>query len=140
MNINNFSILEALTDKMRWLQGNQQVVSENISHSDTPGYTPQRLAEQDFSALVEKISRLRVAGDSRNSVRAPTAPTSPNHGDSSTFNRIDATVHERRPDGNGVALEEETMLLASNQMDFALVTALYRKNHKLMRLALGKNA
>ncbi len=139
MNIHNFSVMEALTDRMRWLQSNQQVVSENISHSDTPGYTPNKLVEQDFSSLVAKIARVKTGGMGAANISRPVAPNV-SFGDSSDeFKKVTAAVGERRADGNGVALEDETMKLASNQMEFALVTGLYKKNHKLMRLALGKN-
>ena len=124
---------------MRWLQSSQQVLSENISHSDTPGYTPNKLAEQDFSSLVAKIARVKTSGSHSLSVARPNAPSS-SFGTSkeADFKKIEATVYERRADGNGVALEEENMRLASNQMEFAMVSGLYKKNHKIMRLALGK--
>ena len=139
MKINNISIMEALADKMRWLQSNQQVVSENISHSDTPGYTPNKLVDQDFSSLVAKIARVKVGGAGNGNIVRPSAPTVSLGQDRTEFKKVQGTVYERRADGNGVALEEETMKLASNQMEFAMVSGLYKKNHKLMRLALGKN-
>ena len=74
MNIHNFSVMEALTDRMRWLQSNQQVVSENISHSDTPGYTPNKLVEQDFSSLVAKVARVRAGGLGGGNIARPVAP------------------------------------------------------------------
>ena len=138
MNIHNFSVMEALTDRMRWLQSNQQVVSENISHSDTPGYTPNKLVEQDFSSLVAKIARVKTGGIGAGNISRPAAPNVSFGDNNEEFKKVAAVVGERRADGNGVALEDETMRLASNQMEFALVTGLYKKNHKLMRLALGK--
>lgn len=139
MNIGNFSLMEALTNRMRWLQSNQQVVSENISHSDTPGYTPNKLVEQDFSSLVAKVARVRTGSSLAGNVVRPAAPNVSFGGNNDEFKKVASVVSERRADGNGVALEDETMKLASNQMEFALVTGLYKKNHKLMRLALGKN-
>lgn len=139
MNIHNFSVMEALTNRMRWLQSNQQVVSENISHSDTPGYTPNKLVDQDFSSLVAKIARVKVGGTLGAKISRPAAPNATFGNDHDVFKKVAAEVSERRADGNGVALEDETMKLASNQMEFALVTGLYKKNHKLLRLALGKN-
>lgn len=139
MNIHNFSVMEALTSRMRWLQSNQQVVSENIAHSDTPGYTPNKLVEQDFSSLVAKIARIKVGGTLAGMVSRPVAPSISLGSDQDTFRKVAASVSERRADGNGVALEDETMKLASNQMEFALVTGLYKKNNKLLRLAMGRN-
>lgn len=138
MNIHNFSVMEALTNRMRWLQSNQQVVSENISHSDTPGYTPNKLVEQDFSSLVAKIARVKTGGMGAGNISRPAAPNVSFGNSKEEFKKVASVVSERRADGNGVALEDETMKLASNQMEFALVTGLYKKNHKLMRLALGK--
>lgn len=138
MNIHNFSVMEALTDRMRWLQSNQQVISENISHSDTPGYTPNKLVEQDFSSLVAKIARVKAGGMGAGNISRPAAPNVSFGDNKEEFKKVASVVSERRADGNGVALEDEAMKLASTQMEFALVTGLYKKNHKLMRLALGK--
>ena len=138
MNVNNFSVMEALVDRMRWLQSNQQVVSENISHSDTPGYTPNKLVEQDFSSLVAKVARVKTGNLAGGNISRPVAPNVSLGNDADTFKKVAAAVSERRADGNGVALEDETMRLASNQMEFALVTGLYKKNHKILRIALGK--
>jgi flagellar basal-body rod protein FlgB len=45
---------------------------------------------------------------------------------------------EVTPDGNGVTLEDEMMKVAGNQMDYQMVTSLYTRSVRLLRVALGK--
>ena len=42
------------------------------------------------------------------------------------------------PSGNGVALEDEMMKVAANQMDFQAATALYTRGLGLLKTAIGK--
>ena len=47
---------------------------------------------------------------------------------------------EATPSGNAVTLEDEMMKVASNQMDYQMVTSLYTRSMRLLRVALGKQA
>jgi flagellar basal-body rod protein FlgB len=46
--------------------------------------------------------------------------------------------YEMRPTGNSVNLEQEMMKVASNQMEYQAVTALYTRSLGLLKTALGK--
>jgi flagellar basal-body rod protein FlgB len=46
--------------------------------------------------------------------------------------------YEVTPSGNSVVLEEQMMKLAENQMEYRLVTNLYKKNVSLLKMALGR--
>jgi len=44
------------------------------------------------------------------------------------------------PSGNGVVLEEQAMLVSATQVDYELMTRLYRKHVGMLRTALGRGA
>ena len=47
---------------------------------------------------------------------------------------------EVTPSGNAVSLEEESMKVAANDIDYQTVTALYTRSIRLIRTALGRIA
>jgi flagellar basal-body rod protein FlgB len=47
---------------------------------------------------------------------------------------------EITPEGNGVTLEDEMMKVASNQLDYQTVTALYSRSLRILKSALGRQA
>ncbi|WP_313979671.1 flagellar basal body rod protein FlgB [Iodidimonas nitroreducens] len=56
MDLSKIPLMAAIKSRMQWLGQNQTVLSANIANADTPGYRPSKLAEQNFSALVEQTS------------------------------------------------------------------------------------
>ncbi len=138
MSLNDIPIMAALTQRMKWLNQNQTVISQNIANADTPGYKPSALTPQDFSALVESVSR-----SSAGMAIAPVKPVeiAPIGGDLSTpaFGQSEASARETSQNGNAVVLEEEMMKLADNQMQYAMITNLYKKNVSLLKAAMGKS-
>ena len=47
---------------------------------------------------------------------------------------------EITPEGNGVTLEDEMMKVASNQIDYQTITAVYTRSLRILKSALGKSA
>jgi flagellar basal-body rod protein FlgB len=47
---------------------------------------------------------------------------------------------EITPEGNGVTLEDEMMKVASNQLDYQTITAVYTRSLRILKSALGKTA
>lgn len=135
-------VLNALKNKMHWLNTNQKVISENIAHANTPGYRAKELKQQDFSGLVEQLSNDN-AGPQTASFEMKI--TDPRHIGGSGGNGVHYTVNEvegneESPNGNSVVLEEEMIKLADNQMEYSMAAKLYKKNMMLIKSALGKGA
>lgn len=136
-------LLSALKNKMKWLNANQSVLSENIAHANTPGYRAKELQEVDFSNLVEKLSG-EVDG-SLASVEAELNKAVQMNGGQSSMGASSYVVNEIKgneesPNGNSVVLEEEMIKLADNQMQYDLASKLYKKNINLIKAALGKGS
>src|SRR5262245_3386157 len=122
------TLLEALTDKMRWHQARQTLLAENVANADTPGYRGRDLKAYGFE------DHLRAAS----TVTLQTVPTQPGHflvqsRDPEAFGPRDMNNFEVTPEGNGVTLEDEMMKVSGNQMDYQAITALYTRSVRLLK-------
>ena len=126
------SLLTALTDKMRWHQQRQDLLAENVSNADTPGYKGRDLKTIDFGSMVDgmKLSPVSLVATDPMHISLNAA------GDDGTDSEQQANF-EVTPEGNGVTLEDEMMKVTANQMDYQAVTSLYTKSLQLIRTALG---
>jgi flagellar basal-body rod protein FlgB len=132
MAITDLPTLTALRSKMQWHQERQRVLSENIANSDTPNFRPRDLAAPRFD-----VANGRTAGFGG---ALPMARTASGHigPTGTTFAADTKGSFETRPAGNAVNLEDETMKVASNQMDYAAATSLYSRSLGLLKTAIGK--
>jgi flagellar basal-body rod protein FlgB len=130
--VNAAALLNAMTDKMRWHQQRQDLLSQNVANSDTPNYRGFDLRPIDFAAELDGLSLPPVrlsTDDARDLAGAGGAGGSAEPEQQNNF--------EVTPEGNGVTLEDEMMKVAANQMDYQAVTTLYTKSLQLIRTALG---
>ncbi|WP_417449612.1 flagellar basal body rod protein FlgB [Kordiimonas sp.] len=137
MDLTNIPIMAALKQRLAWLNNNQAVITENISHADTPGYRAKQLEKQQFSGLVDELS-----GGASGSVqmKANSGRHMDISGGAADTSRIrEMKGREESPNGNSVVLEEEMMTLADNQMKYGMVVNLYKKNLGLLKKAIGKD-
>jgi len=140
MSLNDIPVMASLARRMKWLNESQRVISENIANADTPGYKPKALEKQDFSQLVNSMTETSAGkGAARRSglhvARIERLGSAFDSGDHPT---TDAVLHESSRNGNAVTLEEEMLKLADTQMEYSLVTGLYKKNIGLLKAAMGK--
>ncbi len=139
MDVSSIPIMAALKKRMQWLNGNQTVISENIANADTPGYTNKELEKQDFSRLVSGLSNEKAppassAGLKTTNVRHIGGAGSMN----GQPNVKEAKDGEESLNGNSVVLEDEMIKLADNQMEYGMAVNLYKKNMRLLKIAMGK--
>ena len=133
MQIGGLNLFQALTDKMRWHQERQGVLAENVANADTPGYLQRDLKAFQFDADLKSVATLT------------TSATSPNHisvtsGGQAAPLGADSAPFEVTTGGSGVALEDEMMRVAGNDMDYQAVTALYTRSVRILKVALGRQA
>ncbi len=141
METNALPIMAALKKRLKWLNANQSVVSQNIANADTPGYRAKRIADQDFSSLVDDLTKTQSRMSATSTVALKTSDTRHMNvggvsGGTPAIKEDDSV--EETPDGNAVVLEEEMLKLADNQMQYGLAINLYRKNAGLLKSAIGQ--
>lgn len=130
MQIGGLSLFSALTDKMRWHQARQGVLAENVANADTPNYVERDLKAFSFGEEMTSSAKFTVSTTSPTHIAISSGGESRYGTESSPF--------EVTPSGNGVNLEDEMMKVASNEMDYQAVTALYTRSLRLLKVALGK--
>jgi flagellar basal-body rod protein FlgB len=128
-------LLSALTEKMKWHQARQSLLAENVANAETPGYRGRDLKAFGFEEHMRNLSTAQIA----------TVATQPMHisvqgTDADGFGARQSNSFEITPEGNGVTLEDEMMKVASNQLDYQTITAVYTRSLRILKSALGKTA
>ena len=136
MNLPDVPLFNALSQRMRWLDARQSVLSQNVANADSPGYSAQDLKAPDFSALLKGGT-----GNAGVSLRV----TDPRHiggtgaGDID-FSKLQETTPDTQanPTGNTVSIDNEMIKVADTQAQYQAASNLYSKAISLMRTAIGK--
>ena len=128
-------LLSALAEKMKWHQARQGLLAENVANAETPGYQGRDLKAFGFEQHMRSLSTAKIE----------TASTQPMHitvegSGADGFGPRRMNSFEVTPEGNGVTLEDEMMKVASNQLDYQTITAVYTRSLRLLKTALGKRA
>jgi flagellar basal-body rod protein FlgB len=137
MAITDLPVFRAMKQKMMFHEARQQVLAENVSNADTPGYRAREMVEPEFFRMVAE-------GDTRSSAAVVPAVTAVNHiasgaliaGSAFRSERVDG--YEVSPDGNGVVLEEQMMKVTGNQMDYQVAASLYQRGLGILKTAIGR--
>lgn len=134
MDLKKLPLFDLMARRMSWLAQRQEVLAQSIANANTPGYTPQDLKPMSFGEEMKRLapvdpartSELHMAGTV---VRKPTP-----------FRSVDQRKrYEVAPDGNSVVVEEQMVKVAETQMDYQLVTNLYRKHVDMIKTAIGRS-
>ncbi len=107
------SWLDTASRKLEWLGERQRVITENVANADTPGYKAR-----EVESFEDYLSR---AGSSGGKVNVNIAK----NGWGSSL------------DGNGVVLEEQSILAAETRGQHQLATSLYGKAYRMMSMVNG---
>ncbi len=135
MGVTNLPLFSALADKMKWHQTRQNLLAENVANAETPGYRGRDLANGSFERHLANRSMAQVLTTATQPGHIVKAGNSDGAFGSRTLNSFEVT-----PEGNGVTLEDEMMKVASNQIDYQAVTALYTRSIRILKTALGRQA
>jgi flagellar basal-body rod protein FlgB len=133
MGVGQLPLFTALKEKMRWHQTRQSLLAENVANAETPNYRGRDLKAFSFQDHMKNMSTGQVR----------TVVTQPGHMIGSSpmntgFAARSMNSFEITPEGNGVTLEDESMKVAANQMDYQAVTTLYQRSMRIVRTALGR--
>lgn len=121
-------IAAALNNRMNYLIGRQQVVSENIAQSSTPGYKARDI---QFASMAQQAQN-GAGMQTTHPMHLSGSATS--NGSFKTFN----SGGDLKLNGNDVDLANETLKLSDIQMQYRMATKLYSKQASMYKLALGK--
>ena len=131
MNLHSIPMLAAIRAKMNWLTQRQDVISDNVSNSNTPGYRAKDLKPMSFQELINASSKVPASG------RTHVGHMSLDSGAPKIADVVELdTKWETTPDGNSVVLEEQMMNVAQNQMEYQSAISLYRKSLDILRIAI----
>lgn len=142
MMLDNIGLFRGIMAKMNWLDQNQRVIAENVANSDTPGFHPKSLKQQDFESMLgasmnaggnaSSMSRLKMAATDGGHFGAANAPSM--NGPAKLIKS--KIAYEASPDENGVVLEEQLFKANENQTNYQLATNLYRRNVGMLRMVV----
>ena len=138
MNLLNLPMFKAMMGQMEWLNRRQSVLSENMANSDTPGYTPHDLQKIDFGELLKNeksataIHREQLAAAEHVKQGYDLTAAGRN------ADEIETKGMETSPTGNSVVLEEQLIKVSETQIQYSMLTNLYRKQADMIRMAIGR--
>ena len=131
-----FSLMKA---RLQMLGERQKVIAQNVANVSTPGYVPNDINQEAFSATLQRMAGHGggTVGPARTAMVATQAghmapPASSASGLMATTKTPDS---ETTLDGNAVVVEEQMMKVAETRMDFETMVGLYQKSLGLLRLA-----
>ena len=132
MNLHNLDVFRISSQKMGWLSERQTVLAQNIANSDTPGYKAKDLRMPDFSSMLNSEKGIPVAKTAKGHLMGTVARS-----DFRIVNEKSRNVYEVNPNENAVVMEEQLMKVNDSNMNYKLVTNIYRKNLSMFKIALG---
>lgn len=130
--LSNLLIMQNSKSQMDWISQRQKVLSQNIANVDTPEYRAEDIKElrwdrrfpwNSFSFSLAKTSSSHVASYSER--QGPFK-------DQKTNIQIERTISD-----NNVVLENEVTKMGKSNIDYRLITQLFRKYSKMYDLSLG---
>lgn len=130
MDLGAIPLFSMLRDRLGYLSERQRVIAQNVSNSDTPGYTPSDLKAFSFTAAMS--GQLAMA-------KTQAAPQ-PGHmaapgGRQASFKSVRTKDSETTLDGNSVVLEEEMLRMSEARMSYDAAISFYQKSLNMIRLA-----
>lgn len=132
MSMSDLTMFSMARRKMNWLGQRQTVLSQNIANADTPRYRAKELEGLNFRDALKKTGSLRVAETTTNHLK-----TIGERGDHQVDELRPREVYETNPDGNGVIMEEQMIKVAKNQMEYQLVSNIYKKHMRMLKMAVS---
>jgi flagellar basal-body rod protein FlgB len=135
MDLGSIPLFSMLRGRLGYLAERQRVIAENVSNSDTPGYSPNDLKPFSFSLSGKGATGGAAAG--AGIVQVTTQPghmVAPNAKQPGVkaFRTHDS---ETTLDGNSVVLEEEMMKMSDARMSYDAAIGFYQKSLNMLRLA-----
>ena len=131
MDLRSIPMFNMLNHGLGWLTLNHELMSENIANANTPGFAAKKLVKTNFDPILKAAAKpVRMVHTNGHHL---TGTRSAGRFKESTVR----DTYEVSMTGNTVSLEEQSVEIARNAMQYQLVTTLYGKNLSLIKTALG---
>lgn len=134
MEFNNVPIMQMMTKKMSWLSRRTEVIAQNVSNADTPGFKASDLKQVNFRELVGREAGPKNIGPHVTNARHMTGTQATQPFDI----KKETDSFETSVNGNNVSLEQQLTRLGETQLSYQATTNLYRKHLDLFRTAIGR--
>ncbi len=132
MDLQGIGLFRMISQQLRWLGQRQEVLSQNVANSDTPGFQARDVAPIAFGDALRQAAMVRPAATQAGHLQGKPA-------DPAAAKVTTIVPWEVSPDGNGVVLEQQMTVLAETQADYQMATELYRKQIAMLKTAIGVN-
>jgi flagellar basal-body rod protein FlgB len=129
MDIKNIKLFNLMQSNINYLTTRQDVLSQNVANSSTPGYETVDIKKPDFSSYLSKSSGAGLVTTNSNHISGTK--------NASGGNIIESKSFETKPTGNRVVLEEEMLKITKNSMEYQQTTNIYRKMIEMFKTAIG---
>lgn len=130
MSLFNLPLMNALKNKLNWLEQRQNILGQNVANAATPGYHAHDLKELSFHDLIKSDNNLKETAVQQTSL-AHMTPTL-----QSKFVQKERAT-EVALNENGVQLEKEMGKIGETVMDYRLLTTLYKKHISMLNTVIG---
>ena len=141
LSMTDLPLLAALKVKMKWHQGRQQVLAENVANADTPNFRARDLVAPDFRKMLSGGAGAVASSAAMGPARTNAAHLGGGGGKLGAGMAVTkADDWEKTPEGNAVVLEDQMLKISENQMDYQLATTLYSRGLGLLKTAIGRRS
>ena len=130
-----FSLMKA---RLQMLGERQKVIAQNVANVSTPGYVPNDINQQAFSATLQRMSSHGgVSAPGRTAMVATQAGhmAPPPSGGSALMAATKSPDSETTLDGNAVVVEEQMLKMAESRMAYDAAIGFYQKSMSMIRMA-----
>lgn len=137
MTTQDLNLVQAMVQRMNWMEQRQKVIAQNIANADTPNYQPQDLVKQDFRGLLgSSTSSASLTGVQLASTNSQHVGGSASPSDATYDPKNQRKAYEVAPAGNAVVLEEQLLKMNENMTDHRFISNLYQKNIAMLKSTL----
>lgn len=133
MDFDKMPLMVGVKKRMAWLIRRQEVLAQNIANADTPGYKARDLRPFNFADIVKRQS-MQINMDRTH----PDHQEGPRHRVSDFAEHKERRPYETAPAGNAVILEEQMGKINESQIQYKMMSELYKKHLAMFRLAIAK--
>ena len=129
----DLTLFAAVKKRLNWLAQRQEVLAQNISNADTPGYRAKDLKPYSFREVLRR---------EKAQLNMVTTPGEAHLGGQRKRLRDFLVADERKPyetepNGNSVILEEQMGKVSETTEAHRLTTELYKKHMNMLRIAVS---
>ena len=131
IDLQGIGLFRMISQQLHWLGQRQEVLSQNVANSDTPGYQARDLQPLAFGDALQQAT-LRPAVTQAGHILGKSA-------DPAAAKVKTITPWEVSPDGNGIVVEQHCHRWPRRRPTTRWLQRYYRKQIAMLKTAIGSN-